>query len=144
MVRLRERVEKDRAEQRKKSGIAQPKLLADARVHDLRKTVTTWLREEKLISSDVCDLILHHARKGVTASHYDFSTLEGPVRAALQAWADYVWTISGHWLAGSNVVQLKERASAWRPATDNTLDKIREAYTDAARTHPAEYPPLPA
>jgi hypothetical protein len=40
-----------------------------------------------LVSSDVCDLILHHARKGVTASHYDFSTLEGPVRKALQDWA---------------------------------------------------------
>jgi integrase len=64
--------------------------LEDARVHDLRKTVTTWLREEKMISSDICDLILHHARKGVTASHYDFSTLEGPVRGALQMWADHV------------------------------------------------------
>lgn len=34
---------------------------------DLRKTVTTWLREEKLAGSDVSDLILHHARKGTTA-----------------------------------------------------------------------------
>lgn len=73
MARLRERV-----------GIA------DAKVHDLRKSVTTWLRETKLVSSDVCDLILHHARKGVTASHYDFSTLEGPVRKALQDWANHV------------------------------------------------------
>lgn len=27
---------------------------------------------------------------------------------------------------------------------DNTLDKIREAYADAARDQPADYPPLPA
>ena len=80
--------------------------LNDARVHDLRKTVTTWLREEKMVSSDVCDLILHHARKGVTAMHYDFSTLEGPVRQALQVWADHVETVA----AGPNeakVVQLR-------------------------------------
>jgi hypothetical protein len=82
--------------------------LDDARVHDFRKTVTTWLREVKLVSSDVCDLILHHARKGVTASHYDFSTLEGPVRQALQSWADHVEAVargSGASGAENNVVQ---------------------------------------
>jgi hypothetical protein len=52
--------------------------------------VTTWLREHRHVSSDICDLILHHSRKGVTASHYDFATLEGPVRRALQDWADHV------------------------------------------------------
>jgi hypothetical protein len=30
------------------------------------------------------------------------------------------------------------------PATDNTLDRIRDAYADAARDQPAEYLPLPA
>jgi integrase len=77
--------------------------LNDARVHDLRKTVTTWLRETRLTSSDVCDLILHHARKGVTASHYDFSTLEGPVRKALQDWADHV---TGQTASASDVVRI--------------------------------------
>jgi integrase len=80
--------------------------LHDARVHDLRKTVTTWLREDKLVSSDVCDLILHHARKGVTARHFDFSTLEGPVRAALQMWADYVWQITQQAVSVTNVVPM--------------------------------------
>ena len=80
--------------------------LDDARVHDLRKTVTTWLREEKFVSSDVCDLILHHARKGVTASHYDFSTLEGPVRQALQAWANHVEAVARGDDAASKVVKL--------------------------------------
>jgi hypothetical protein len=73
---------------------------------ETRMSVTTWLREERLVSSDVCDLILHHARKGVTASHYDFSTLEGPVRKALQDWADYVGSIAGQ-ADGGNVVQMK-------------------------------------
>jgi integrase len=86
MARLRERVGLD-----------------DARVHDLRKTVTTWLRETRLTSSDVCDLILHNARKGVTASHYDFSTLEGPVRKALQDWADHV---TGQNATATNVVRI--------------------------------------
>ena len=63
--------------------------IEDAWVHDMRRCVTTWLREHKHVSSDVCDLILHHSRKGVTASHYDFATLEGPVRRALQDWADH-------------------------------------------------------
>jgi integrase len=62
----------------------------DAWVHDLRRCVTTWLREHRHVSSDICDLILHHSREGVTASHYDFATLEGPVRRALQEWADHV------------------------------------------------------
>jgi integrase len=77
--------------------------LKDGHAHDLRKTVTTWLREHKLVGSDVCDLILHHSRRGVTASHYDFSTLEGPVRKALQDWADHV---TGEAANASNVVRI--------------------------------------
>jgi integrase len=96
-----------RAMARLRARVAKTKLLKDARVHDLRRTVTTWLREDRLVSSDVCDLILHHARKGVTASHYDFSTLEGPVRAALQAWSDHVCSIAGQADASGNVVPLK-------------------------------------
>jgi hypothetical protein len=61
----------------------------------------------RTVSSDVCDLILHHARKGVTASHYDFSTLKGPMRKALQDWADYVCSIAGQGAAGGNIVSLK-------------------------------------
>jgi integrase len=84
--------------------------LVDARVHDLRTTITTWLREHKRVPSDVCDLLLHHARKGVTASHYDFSTLEGPVREALQMWADHVESVTqgaGEEEAAKTLVQLR-------------------------------------
>ena len=73
-------------------------------VHDQRKTVTTWLREEKLVSSEVCDLILHHARKGVTASHYDFSTLEGPVRTRCRCGqtTSALLPVNGFWVATSS------------------------------------------
>ena len=63
--------------------------LGDTHVHDMRKVLTTWLREQRF-RSDVIDAILHHAPRGVTGSHYDFATLEEPVREALQAWADHV------------------------------------------------------
>ena len=58
-------------------------------IHDMRKAVATWLRESNF-GSDVVDLILHHSPRGVTGSHYDFAKLEGPVRTAMQAWADHI------------------------------------------------------
>ena len=81
--------------------------LKDARVHDLRKCVVTWLREHQGVSGDVCDLILHHARGGVTASHYDFATLQGPVRKALQSWSDHIEAVAaGQKAPKANVVTL--------------------------------------
>ena len=82
--------------------------LEDARVHDLRKTITTWLREAG-VSRDVCDLILHHAKQGVTGSHYDFSTLEGPVRRALEVWASHLQAVfaGNAQAAAGNVVAFK-------------------------------------
>ena len=68
--------------------------LKDAHTHDLRTCIASWLREKKHVSMDVLDLVLHHARKGVSATHYDFSTLDGPVRRALQDWADHVDAVS--------------------------------------------------
>ena len=62
-------------------------------IHDMRKAVATWLRENGF-GSDVVDLILHHAPRGVTGSHYDFARLEAPVRIALQAWADHISTVT--------------------------------------------------
>jgi hypothetical protein len=59
-------------------------------LHDMKKAVTTHLRETHHTQRDVCDLILHHAKAGVTGSHYDFAILDGPVRKAMQQWADHV------------------------------------------------------
>jgi len=65
-------------------------------VHDMRKGLTTWLREDRREREDVIEAILHHSQRGARA-HYDFATLEKPVRAALQDWANYVTRLgSGH------------------------------------------------
>jgi integrase len=79
----------------------------DIRVHDMRKCITTWLDENRMASPDVLDRILHHGGNGVTASHYNFATLEGPVRKALQAWADHVEAVAaGQKEPKANVVSL--------------------------------------
>lgn len=67
--------------------------LADVRVHDQRKQLTTWLAENQYAGSAVLDAILHHAPQGVTDKFYNFAKLEKPVRAALQQWADHVESI---------------------------------------------------
>jgi integrase len=80
--------------------------IEDIRVHDMRKCLTTWLAE-RFERPDVLDRILHHARKGVTGTHYDFSVLEGPMRQALQRWADHVSASTRQGGVGGNVHQLK-------------------------------------
>jgi integrase len=77
-------------------------------LHDMRKAVTTHLRETHRTPSDVCDLILHHSKKGVTGSHYDFAILEGPVREAMQRWADHVAVITGQRAAHISVDNVRQ------------------------------------
>jgi hypothetical protein len=67
--------------------------ISDLHVHDFRKAVMTWLREVRREREDVISAIMHHSLRGASA-HYDFATLEGPVRKALQAWADHVEAVS--------------------------------------------------
>jgi integrase len=69
--------------------------LKDARLHDMRKCVTSWLADHGHASAEVLDAILHHGRKGVTGTHYNFALYEGQVRKALQAWADHVEHVAG-------------------------------------------------
>jgi hypothetical protein len=110
--------------------VAKTKLLKGARVHDLRRTVTTWLREERLVSSDVCDQILHHARKGVNANHYTSARLKvrcGPRYRRGQTRSIGRWP-RRHW-------QQRDPAIGMTPTTRSPLlDKIRDAYADAGRT----------
>ena len=68
--------------------------LHDTRVHDMRKVIATWLREEHLALPFVLDAILHHAPRGTTDQSYNFAVLEQPVRQALQAWSDHVARIT--------------------------------------------------
>jgi integrase len=63
--------------------------LEDARVHDFRKCLTTWLAENG-VSRDVRKAILHHAPEDVTDAHYTFAQHETAVRSALRAWGDHI------------------------------------------------------
>ena len=89
--------------------------LKDVHLHDLRKSISSWLgdRGER---SDVLDRILHHhsghssgQRSSVTETHYNFSIMSGPLREAWQRWADHVESVAreaGTGTAAKNVVQL--------------------------------------
>ena len=80
------------------------------RLHDMRKTIATWLgdRGER---SDVLDRVLHHTighhsnqRSSVTESHYNFAIMADPLRDAWQRWADHVTSVAAGKKA--NVVSL--------------------------------------
>jgi integrase len=89
--------------------------LKDVHLHDLRKSISSWLgdRGER---SDVLDRILHHhsghssgQRSSVTETHYNFSIMSGPLREAWQRWADHVESVARGIGAGETekkVVQL--------------------------------------
>ena len=81
--------------------------IENVHLHDMRKVLTTWLGE-RLEHPAVLDRILHHARAGVTGTHYDFSVLKGPMRKALQDWADHVWNVVGAGGGAHNVRKLKQ------------------------------------
>jgi integrase len=61
------------------------------RIHDLRHTVATHLREDLKVSSDIVSLILGHTPPGPRVTRiYDRSELLPERRAALVAWASWV------------------------------------------------------
>jgi integrase len=79
----------------------------DVSVHDMRRAISNWLKDQGF-SREVRDLILNHKDGSVTEAHYSNSArMEKQVRAALQAWADHVWTITDQREAASNVVEMK-------------------------------------
>ena len=84
--------------------------LKDVRLHDMRKCITSWLAEHGHASSEVLDAILHHGKKGVTGSHYNFALYEKQVRTALQTWADHIFHLAGDVATAGNVVQLARAA----------------------------------
>ena len=74
--------------------IAETAKLEDVRLHDQRKVLTTWLAEHGHATPEVLDAILHHGRKGVTGTHYNFALYEGQVRKALQLWTSHVEAVA--------------------------------------------------
>ncbi len=84
--------------------------LDDVHLHDMRKCLTTWLAEHGHATSEVLDAILHHGRKGVTGTHYNFALYEKQVRGALQTWADHIDALTKGGNARGNVVELVSAA----------------------------------
>lgn len=79
----------------------------DVSIHDMRRAVSNWLKNEG-VSREVRDLILNHKDPSVTEEHYtQKARMERQVRAALQAWADHVWVITGQGASADNVVKLR-------------------------------------
>jgi hypothetical protein len=58
------------------------RLVVDVHLHDMRKCITSCF-EHGHATAEVLDAILHHGRKGVTGTHYNFALYEKQVRKAL-------------------------------------------------------------
>lgn len=69
--------------------------IGDATVHDLRRTVATWMGEIG-IPKDLISSILNHAPKGVTDAHYNMATMLHQKRNAMDRWGSWLErTIAG-------------------------------------------------
>lgn len=67
----------------------------DISIHDMRRAVSNWMKNEG-ISREVRDLVLNHIDPSVTEAHYSQDArMDRQVRAALSAWADHVWQVTG-------------------------------------------------
>lgn len=73
-------------------------------LHDLRRTMTTHMREMR-ISRDVCSKLLNHAPKGVTASVYDQWEMIDEKTEAMKAWGALLLEITSS--KPANVVKLR-------------------------------------
>lgn len=63
--------------------------IGDATVHDLRRTMATWLSELGT-PKDLVSAVLNHAPKGVTDQHYNQATLLRPKRKAMDTWSSWL------------------------------------------------------
>lgn len=83
----------------------------DLHAHDFRKAINTWMAENG-VSYDVRTRVLHHATPDVTSRNYDFSILDGPMRDAMQQWADHIDRIANAQTpeGKQNVVSMPKRA----------------------------------
>ncbi len=73
--------------------------------HDLRRTMTTRLRELR-ISLHVCSRLLNHAERGVTSEHYDMYDMQDEKIQAMTTWGNYLDRLINGKV--DNVVELKQ------------------------------------
>ena len=76
----------------------------DFRLHDLRETMATTMRERLGIHTDVVGQVLNHAPQGVTQRHYAASHSPKDIRHALSKWAGYLGALLDE-DDGTNVIQ---------------------------------------
>ena len=75
--------------------------LGDVTVHDLRRTMATYLGNQG-VHPVVLETILGHAREGVTRKHYNHALMTEQVREALQLWADHFCSATQHQILASH------------------------------------------
>lgn len=72
--------------------------IGEATVHDLRRTMATWLGELGT-AKDLISALLNHSPKGVTEQHYNKASMLGPKRKAMDTWSAWLERV----LAGEQV-----------------------------------------
>lgn len=77
--------------------------IGDATVHDLRRTMATWLGELGT-ARELIKALLNHAPEGVTDQHYNQATLLGPKRRAMETWASWLERVIAGETVPENVV----------------------------------------
>ena len=86
------------------SGIS----LADIGTHDLRRTLATGLGDMG-VPDEVIERVLNHAPRTVAGRHYNHAKYAGPLKRALDAWAERLQAIIDN---HSNVVVLRARTKS--------------------------------
>ncbi len=66
--------------------------IEDITIHDLRRSISTWLGERG-VRSEVIDLILNHQPRDITRRHYNLAVMFPLVRDALNSWANHIATL---------------------------------------------------
>jgi integrase len=66
--------------------------IGNATVHDIRRSVATWMGEIG-IEKDLIAAVLNHAPKGVTDVHYNHATLLGRKREAMERWSTWLMRV---------------------------------------------------
>ena len=80
------------------------------RLHDLRRTVATWLAEHGDVEPHIIEAILNHqgGHKGGVAGIYNRAKYERQMRVALAVWADHIRLIVDN--VAPTIVQLPRRS----------------------------------
>lgn len=77
--------------------------IKDLHVHDFRRGLNTWCGEQG-ISYDVRKRIMAHDLPDVNSRTYNFATMQGPMREALERWTAYVQSCAKRAKEGSGKV----------------------------------------